>query len=632
MSSNNTKAEKNELDTIDDSMSQNVEGGNHESVEEAVLKYVREGFQQNELNKISSDSANDANNNNEADEHSGKQGSMAASNDDMSWYLKHDEDIPQYERGVNATAADDQNSNSESVAMAAVAAAYASTTSDDKKKSKHKRSHDDKDSKKKKKRKHKKSSKEGDFKTSDSTIAVDPELATLDDGENHSAQAQLVRKAIIDTASITQNPDFQQYLNTDISSKDDNNSNNDSNDKKSTTTEHKDSKDDDKTNHTGSVSEEHSVAVEDPSQSGKGYNSLAKDYTNVLPKTMSIVDVTLKTDDDTHLLQRAASKASALVTETTQNHGKAFDPVEENALDQFIEQYSKIKGFDREQTCERIWTNGRRKDDFWINICKVLPYRTRSSIYKHVRRRYHIFTQRGKWTPEEDAELSRLCMEKEGQWSEVGRALGRMPEDCRDRWRNYIKCGNNRTANKWSTAEEEQLKNIIGKMIFLATHKDGEEYVSNDEDSVDEDGLEIIRSLPSIPKGQEFGRTPEFKDVINWTVVSEQMHGTRSRIQCRYKWNKLVRKQAVQRIQTISEATKKWTLEKLRDLGFTEDSQVDWDELAALCPEQGWSGLELKLSYEKMRSLIKGYRSQNINEISKKILDIIDGTTESKKK
>ena len=634
MPSHKMKSEKNGLDRINDPISENItHDGNHESVEEAVLKYVRDGFHQNDLNKLSSDNGNDAQHTNEGGEQSGKHGSASASNDDMSWYLKHDEDIPQFERSSNAANADDQPSNSESVAMAAVAAAYASTSQGESGKSKHKRSRHDKDGKKKKKRKHKKSSKDRDSKPSVTTIAVDPELATLDDNGNaDSAQDPLMRKAIIDTDSITQNPDFQQYLNTDISSKEDNNNNNSINsNKKSTENSTKESKSSKTSKSRESATEQTAVAVEDPSQSGKGYNSIVKEYTNVLPKSMSIVDVALKADEDTHLLQNAATKASEMISETTQNNGKAFDPIEEGALDQFIEQYSRIKGFNREQTCERIWTNGRRKDDFWINICKVVPYRTRSSIYKHVRRRYHIFKQRGKWSQEEDTELSKLCIEKEGQWSEIGRALGRMPEDCRDRWRNYIKCGTNRAANKWTTAEEEQLKNIIGKMIFIATHKEGEEYTENSEDSVDEDGLEIIRSLPAIPKGDGFERTPEFKDVINWTVVSEQMNGTRSRIQCRYKWNKLIRKQATQRIQTISEATKKWTLEKLRDLGFTEDSQVDWDELAALCPDHGWSGLEMKLSYEKMRSLVKDYKSQNINEISKKLLDLINGTPETEK-
>ena len=96
---------------------------------------------------------------------------------------------------------------------------------------------------------------------------------------------------------------------------------------------------------------------------------------------------------------------------------------------------------------------------------KVLPYRTRSSIYKHIRRKYHIFEQRGKWTPEEDQELARLCLEKEGHWTEVGKLLGRMPEDCRDRWRNYMKCGSKRGSKRWSKEEEELLTTVVNEMI-----------------------------------------------------------------------------------------------------------------------------------------------------------------------
>lgn len=45
--------------------------------------------------------------------------------------------------------------------------------------------------------------------------------------------------------------------------------------------------------------------------------------------------------------------------------------------------------------------------------------------------------------------------------------------------------------------------------------------------------------------------------------------------------------------------------EKLRDLGITEDSQVDWDELAALKPGMKLNGLELKLCYERMKKRSK---------------------------
>ncbi|CAB4253135.1 similar to Saccharomyces cerevisiae YDR026C Protein of unknown function that may interact with ribosomes, based on co-purification experiments [Maudiozyma barnettii] len=635
MPSHNVKREKhlNGSETRSDTQENGV--STHDSVEEAVLKYVRDGFQQNDLQKMSSDNGNGGNDQGDDENNEGKNNgntsASAATNDDMSWYLKHDEDINQYDRqGASATNEDDsQAATSESVAMAAVAAAYASSSSTlgKSEKRKHKKTHRDNDGKKSKKHKKQKKNPETDIVKEDVTsIAVDPALATLDNDEgndpSNNAQDQLVRKAIIDTDSITQNPDFQQYLNTDISTKDEPLT------KKVTTEKTKKPKTKKSSDESDSATLVDPVSMEEPEVPTKNYNDLSKDYEGVLPKGVSITNVGLKTDKDTHLLQSAATDASKMIREGTQSTGKVFDAIEESALDQFIAEYSRIKGFSRKETCERIWTNGRRKDDFWINICKVLPYRTRSSIYKHVRRRYHIFEQRGKWTPEEDAELAKLCVEKEGQWSEVGKYLGRMPEDCRDRWRNYIKCGSKRASNKWTPEEEEKLKDVIARLIFDATGQKGD-FPERKIDEVDEDGLEIEKSLPTMPKTKE--NQKKFQDIINWTLVSERMDGARSRIQCRYKWNKLVKKQAIQRIQNISEDTKKWTLEKLRDLGFTEDSQVDWDELATLCPDTEWSGLELKLSYEKLRTLVKDHKSKNINEISKELLGIIDGPLQGDK-
>lgn len=40
----------------------------------------------------------------------------------------------------------------------------------------------------------------------------------------------------------------------------------------------------------------------------------------------------------------------------------------------------------------------------------------------------------GKWSTEEDEQLLRLVGERGRKWKEIGGAIGRMPEACRDRW------------------------------------------------------------------------------------------------------------------------------------------------------------------------------------------------------
>ncbi|CCK71545.1 Nsi1p KNAG_0H01320 [Huiozyma naganishii CBS 8797] len=645
-----------------------AENANDESVEEAVFKYVGEGLNRKDekSDKRSDDpaAADSQDDNvksktlegNSAEQHggggshgldsdthaassdsathpasngtTGSDGNAASGEDnssDMSWYIRHEEDLPGNTAYMNENDAHlnpQSNSVQESVALAAVVAAYAA----DKKRKLDGGDHidsidgeaDDMHSGRSSSNSnsHKRSKMEQEQQKKDKLqLAVDPELATLDDPSPSSAQDHLVRKAIIDTDSIAQNPDFQQYLNTEA---------------EPVKTKHLPRNNQDSADAPPEIQSPGKLAVTLQSAT-KQYSelareSLAKDSSGLGSHGSPLSEGHGDTDEDTKLLQSAANRASEIIGTTSQTSGKAFDANEETALDQFIEEYRNIKKFTRKQTCERIWTNGRRKDDFWINICKVLPYRTRSSIYKHVRRRYHIFDQRGKWTQDEDAELAKLCAEKEGQWSEVGKALGRMPEDCRDRWRNYIKCGSNRAANKWSETEEALLKKVISDMVEEA--KIYQDRVDNGLISAEvEDEQKAFRG----PRGKKMSGKPNFKDVINWTVVSERMGGTRSRIQCRYKWNKLVRKQAISKIEKVRGDDKRWIVGKLRDLGFTDDSQVDWEELATLKPGSKWSGLELKLCYEKMRTMVKFYKERSISEIAKSLLDMFDNELELEK-
>lgn len=181
--------------------------------------------------------------------------------------------------------------------------------------------------------------------------------------------------------------------------------------------------------------------------------------------------------------------------------GGSFDEAECQALNSFLERFMLQNNMNKQQLCERVWTAERKKDNFWDAVSAVLPHRTRASVYKHVRRVYHVFTVRGKWSPAEDLQLGQLVNERGAQWKSISLTMHRMPEDCRDRWRNYVKCGGHRNQNKWSAKEESQLHRVVT---------------------------------------QQMAQNPGAS--VNWTLVSEQMGCTRSRIQCRYKWKKLVRK------------------------------------------------------------------------------------------
>lgn len=297
--------------------------------------------------------------------------------------------------------------------------------------------------------------------------------------------------------------------------------------------------------------------------------------------------VSIPNTDVATLVAQAANEARAHVTQRPV--GKMFSKQEHEGIDNFITSYCQINNLTREDICKRIWSNNRVKDNFWESLQQVLPDRTRASVYKHVRRAYHVFAVRGKWTPEEDAQLGELAKDREGQWKQIGEIMGRMPEDCRDRWRNYVKCGNIRAQNKWLLAEEDKLKQIIGE-IFLAN--------------------------PDNP-------------VINWTVVSDKMGGVRSRIQCRYKWHKLLKRQASQRAANMNEQEKYWLLSRLKEMYYNgrldSDNEVDWESLAYIHPSKYWTGSDFRMSYEKMRSNIKDFKHKKMDEICSILIDEIYG-------
>jgi len=197
-------------------------------------------------------------------------------------------------------------------------------------------------------------------------------------------------------------------------------------------------------------------------------------------------------------------------------NGGTFSLDERFAIDKALQDYCRVHSMTMEELKDRVWGNNRRKDEFWDSICSAVPNRSRASVYKHVRRSCHIFQQRAKWTAEEDAELAELVKAKGNKWKDIGEAMGRMGEDCRDRYRNYVKCGNSRGTDRWAEEEEELLKRTVRE------HKEqNRQFI-------------LQQGKPNPP--------PEEEDniLINWTTVSEQMQNRRSRIQCRYKWKKML--------------------------------------------------------------------------------------------
>lgn len=295
------------------------------------------------------------------------------------------------------------------------------------------------------------------------------------------------------------------------------------------------------------------------------------------------------------LIEQAASEACIWYNthaESGLGGPRPFSQDEILIVESFVDGYCRINNLTRADICRRVWSSERTKDNFWESLTKVLPYRSRASVYKHVRRQYHVFDIRARWTPEEDEMLRKLAATCKTNWKKVGEVMNRMPEDCRDRWRNYVKCGENRAMNKWSEEEETTLRDIVMDMLTNETAS--------------------MKDKPIL---------------INWTLVSERMNGLRSRIQCRYKWNKLLRRELLSRVAMMDTETKLWLFNRVLEANFADIDSIDWDYILHLYHEENkdkskvlWTASDFKIGFEKMKSLIRDNKNLPLHNLLTKLI------------
>ncbi|KAI5812419.1 hypothetical protein BZA77DRAFT_324201 [Pyronema omphalodes] len=280
--------------------------------------------------------------------------------------------------------------------------------------------------------------------------------------------------------------------------------------------------------------------------------------------------------------------ATPSVSSPAMVNGGTFSLEERHTIDLALNEYCRVHNMSMEELKDRVWGNTRKKDEFWDTICNAVPNRSRASVYKHF-----------------DAELASLVAEKGNKWKDIGDALGRMGEDCRDRYRNYVKCGDNRGTDRWSEEEEALLRNTVmqhkeeTKQIFLQEGKD----------------------LPS----------PEEEDavLINWT--------------CRYKWKKMLaqkekvkaaplgvtyvggkKKRLTYDISAMLPGDRQWLLTQIRDSHATQENEIPWDMIAKYDKEVGiWTHKDLKNAYKKFREHIP-HKRRPLNEIIKQLLQELE--------
>ncbi|KAF9777572.1 hypothetical protein IL306_004369 [Fusarium sp. DS 682] len=156
-------------------------------------------------------------------------------------------------------------------------------------------------------------------------------------------------------------------------------------------------------------------------------------------------------------------------------------------------------------------TAGDEHAALWARIFATCPDRHRQKIINITRKKFHNFVARGTWTNEQDSELRDLIEIHGTKWSKIAGIINRHPEDLRDRYRNYIICGDSQRKDTWDEDEEGNLT----------------KYVMEAMAAIDE--LRIIQPTRELLK-------KPYEELIDWQNISERMGRTRSRLQCITKW------------------------------------------------------------------------------------------------
>ena len=230
---------------------------------------------------------------------------------------------------------------------------------------------------------------------------------------------------------------------------------------------------------------------------------------------------------------RKAKNHDPPLTQIAQKGGM-FTQLEMTKLDALRDAYCEEQGINQWKFNDLIHAPVRGNPDvveLWDSIHALFPYRTRMSVSRFCRRRFHNFSARGVWTQSEDEMLGRAVAEKGNSWKAVGALINRFPEDCRDRYRNYHVNAAHRNREHWTEAE---VKNLCWAVYDCMLAKREEARRAKQEEY---SGRDMPESEPE-DSDQEIA---EMK-LINWQAVSDRMGtsgGARSRLQCSFKWGKL---------------------------------------------------------------------------------------------
>lgn len=323
--------------------------------------------------------------------------------------------------------------------------------------------------------------------------------------------------------------------------------------------------------------------------------------------------------------------------------GGMFRDDEIRTLEKFRNRYCEEEGIGKQRFNELIHTNVRGRNEvkrLYNAIYDEIPYRTRQSVLRFCRRHFHNYAIRGAWTAADDENLRDAVAKKGTSWKAVGTILDRFPEDCRDRYRNYIINSEKRNTDTWT---ENEVRNLVKAVDDCMRLLRGERARAKEDEY---EGREIPESEPESDQ--------EVRDLklINWQIVSDRMGGTRSRLQCAYKFNHLKTADRDYYMSTIrwletgngftsnaeSKHSEPWRLRrsmrKLRNMrtgdkydflqlfancDAASESNIPWRSLGSEAFRKRWKNMDMKAALEVFKKQVPGSERMDYQEVINRV-------------
>lgn len=267
--------------------------------------------------------------------------------------------------------------------------------------------------------------------------------------------------------------------------------------------------------------------------------------------------------------------------------------------------------------------------DFWNRADLAISRRTRKQIVERTRRIYNSFVARGTWTDEQKEEVHELFETHPEKWAEIAVIINRDQKDVRDYWRNHYLVHQTQIKSRWSEEEEGRLKEVVEE--FLGKIRIQRE--NNDQ----------FRVKPGATGSDDEG-------LLDWQTISAAMDHTRSRQQCKWKWNDMREKGIVDHdgdtlplqpgtpggvnggiseklanaredYRGMSDEDKLLLVEAIHDSQARKDGRIRWSSLVDERFRKKWHRPSLKLIWFRLRQANPEYEKSDVEDNARWLLN-----------